>query len=487
MRNNTLIKVLPLVFTMQLSWGQTAAELLEQGVQFQTTEGNLDAAIKEYKAVLKASSQSKRLAAEARYRLAECFQEKGNQARMNDHLKALREEFPSDNKWVVKSLALSALETEFSGKPWKDGRIFLSKAKLPGGKEIGEFILAQRKIKDAPDEVWESIAIRSIGGRSISRTKFSADGYRSLGCRWYMEQMGDVTANYREDGEVVVIDTESKEEKGRYNHAESGKSNLPFFENEVMVQVLRTLNLEIGTKQETIILAALAGASAIPFNLEVTEHVDIETAAGSFSCAKIETNLNQTFYVSREEGREIVRMDMGGVKVNLAKVEEWDVNGTKEYSSENFPFSYSVPGTMIQSSEKDEEKTYKARYWASDFAGRDAVLELKPKDKLDPSVMESSKAYAEHIFNKVKEKGIFDEFNVVVDSWEELEVDGKKFAAAKVHGREGELDTYEYLVTYAEPSAPCALMFYINYAKVDEERALERAREIAKSMKFGTE
>jgi hypothetical protein len=69
--------------TLGVCSAQTAAERLEQGVQLQTTEGNVTAAIEEYKAVLKAAARSHRLAAEARYRLVECFATLGNNQRGN--------------------------------------------------------------------------------------------------------------------------------------------------------------------------------------------------------------------------------------------------------------------------------------------------------------------------------------------------------------------------------------------------------------------
>ena len=109
------------MFTMAPAFSQTAAERLEQGVQLQSTEGNLKGAIAEYEAVLKSAAKSRRLAAEARYRLAECYSKLGKETEMKTHLKALRSDFPSDNKSVIKAESMSpvewAFEWAFEGAP----------------------------------------------------------------------------------------------------------------------------------------------------------------------------------------------------------------------------------------------------------------------------------------------------------------------------------------------------------------------------------
>ncbi|MGC6563990.1 MAG: tetratricopeptide repeat protein [Akkermansiaceae bacterium] len=197
-KTTSLFKVLPVLMSLGMVSGQTAAERLEQGVQLQTAEGDLNAAIEEYKAVLKATAKSQRLAAEARYRLAECFASLGNKELMNAHLKLLREEFPADNKWVVKAATLAPADWEFTARPWKDGQLHIYEIYLPNGTNVGNFLLAERlkdervdgvkvdelstarKVDEGPGgKVWESIVVRAAGGKKsqphrVHRREFAA-------------------------------------------------------------------------------------------------------------------------------------------------------------------------------------------------------------------------------------------------------------------------------------------------------------------------
>lgn len=265
-KTTSLFKVLPVLMSLGMISGQTAAERLEQGVQLQTAEGDLNAAIEEYKAVLKATAKSQRLAAEARYRLAECFASLGNKERMNVHLKLLREEFPADNKWVVKAATLAPADWEFTARPWKDGQLHIYEIYLPNGTNVGNFLLAERlrdervdgvkvdelstarKVDEGPGgKVWESIVVRAAGGRSLSRTEFTEENLLPLKSRWYMGMMGSVDLEFR-DGKVDFYKGDLHELFNNYDHKSSPSASVPLFENEQMIQVLRTLKLEIGTK-----------------------------------------------------------------------------------------------------------------------------------------------------------------------------------------------------------------------------------------------
>ena len=62
------------------------------------------------------------------------------------------------------------------------------------------------------------------------------------------------------------------------------------------------------------------GAVPIGFDMEVTAHEEITVAAGTFRCAKIETNLKQTFYIALDGGKPLVRMDVGPAKIDLVEV-----------------------------------------------------------------------------------------------------------------------------------------------------------------------
>jgi tetratricopeptide (TPR) repeat protein len=478
MKTKQILKVLPVMFTLTAAFGQTAAERLEQGVQLQSAEGDIEGAIAEYKAVLKAAAKSQRLAAEARYRLAECFSQLGNVERMKDHLKALREDFPADNKWVQKAVSMAPKDWAFEGTPWQDGAIHTYEVRIPNGEIMGHFILATRLLEESTER-WESIAIRSAGMRSLSRTIFQGEEYQSQSARWYLENFGDISMSFEKGGKVKIVDTETGADRGSYDHSKSPDPNIPMFENEQAIQILRALKQEVGTKQKTIICAGHNSGMPISFDLEVTDHVEIEVAAGKFSCAKIETSIKQTFYVSRGENRELVRMDMGAAKIDLAKTESWNREEPKKIRSREFGATIILPGTMLHSPPNVDKEVYRVQLWASDFAGTTGLLEINKKSNLVERAQAGSRDYA-----KVLHEGFatnFDEFEVSPE-WDEIGINRVTAVGMKVKAKKGEVIKHAYQVHAVGDDT--AMSFRLEYAKPDEEKAIARAKEIVEKFRW---
>ncbi len=459
---------------------ETAAERLERGVQVQEIDGDLDAAIKEYTAVLRLDEKSKKLAAEARYRLAECYVAKGNFNTARGHVERLRKDFPADDRWVTKATTLFPIETAFSGTPWPDGRSYLYEVSLKSGEKLGTFILAQRKVEDDRGTAWESSWIRAAGNYTLSRSRFLEEGYQPLETRWYFRNMGDVTTKFEKGGPVRLFNAETGEETDTYDHATSSRKQTPLFENEQMAQLIRTLNLKIGTKQDTVLIAAFNGAVPIEFNMEVTAHQEVETPAGTFDCAKIETNLKQTFFISRGKERQIVKLDMGVARVNLMAEDEWDGETARELSSEHHGCAFKIPGPMIAMPPVDNGEVYRIQLWSTDFAGRDGLLEVNLTKNLVEDARKSARAYALKILEGAAKN--LDEWAPVNDSWEEITVGGVKGVALRTKGLMGEIPIHEFQVYVLNGEK--ALSFRFNHAGPEGEEARSRVLEILKSFRW---
>lgn len=485
MKTKQILKIIPVVFTLSSALAQTAAERLEQGVQLQSTEKNYTAAIAEYKEVLKAGAKSERLAAEARFRLVECFSELGNDERAKHHLEALRAGFAADNKWVVKAAAMGPKDWNFEGSPWEDEKLHTYEVKLPNGVVLGHYMMASRLL-NAEARRWEVSAIRSAGGKSVCRTVFNGDSYEAESARWVMDVLGDITMKFGEKGMVKIVDSWDGSKKGLYDHGKSENSQVPMFENEQMMQVIRALKQEVGTKQKSIICVGINGGVSIPFNLEVTGHEEIETTAGKFSCVKIESSIKPVYYVSRGEKRELVRIDMGEVRIDLTKTEDWNVNEPKKLRSREFGATVELPGAMCASPPNVDEEVYRVQLWSSDFAGTWGLLEINKKSNLLPEARKGSREYAKVLHEGFKRTlGGFE----VGDQWDEIEVNGVTAVGMKVNwvgmkGKEkkGELTTYAYQVHAVGDEA--AMSFRLEYAKPDEERAIARAKEIVEGFRW---
>lgn len=460
---------------------ETAAERLERGVQVQQVDGDLDAAIKEYEAVLRLDEKSKKLAAEARYRLAECYQSKGDEEKSREHLEALRSDFPADNIWVERAASLYPVETAFAGTPWPDGRRYLYSVTLKNGDKIGTMAVAQVRKDTRQGVVWESYWVRAAGNYSLSQTRFLEKGYRPLESRWYFRTMGDRITKFEKGGMVRLINAETGKETDTYDHTQGRYTQTPLFENEQMALLMRALDQEIGTKQKTVLIASLNGAVPIEFNMEVTGHIEVEVPAGTFDCTKIETNLKQTFYVGRGEDRPIVMMDMGVAKVSLAEEGEWDGTTPRKLTSENLGCSFVVPGPMLAMPPVDNEEIYRIQLWSTDFAGRDGLLEVNQTANLTESARESARTFAEEILEGAAKNN--DEWAALEDSWEEVAVDGVKGVALRAAGRNGEVPVHEFQVYVIAENQ--ALSFRLNHAGPEHEAARIRAMELLKTFRWG--
>jgi len=210
----------------------------------------------------------------------------------------------------------------------------------------------------------------------------------------------------------------------------------------------------------------------------VTDHVDLEVGGGKFSCAKIETNMNQTFYISRGEGREIVRMELGAVNVDLISSEEWNINKSRKLKSKELGVTIDLPGAMLHTPVITNEDIplltsdsgmtvssgyiYKIHMFASDFAGTDGVLEIQKNDRLD-KVSSEIKLSAEAI-----------EFGRKIDGVDAIFTKSKK---TKIGG------TTHFYQVYSS-NGELSLSFRLNYAKRDEDRAMVRVKEILKGFRW---
>lgn len=84
--------------------GQTSAELLQNGIYAQETEGNLDNAILIYRQIVNSAPSQRDVAAQAQYRLAQALLQKGNLTEASREFERLARDY-ADYGSLVSSLA----------------------------------------------------------------------------------------------------------------------------------------------------------------------------------------------------------------------------------------------------------------------------------------------------------------------------------------------------------------------------------------------
>ena len=459
MNKKILIKTLPFLFSLNVSFAQTAAERLEHGVQLQTVEGDPSAAILEFKEVIKEGARTNRAAAEARFRLAECFAALGNVKQRDYHLAKLREDFPDDQKWVKRAMTAFPERHHFTAQPWQDDELWTYEAVM-NGKVVpgGQFVMALRKQVGG---AWESSIVRSFGGSGLSRAVFSEDGMRSIYSRWFMSVPGG-----------MVLD-------GSIQGADFKANQIPTFENEHMVQLVRALDQKIGTEQQTLVVPAYDKNQIIPFTLKVVAHEDVETKAGTFKCAKVETSLNQTFYISQEDDCKLVRIDFGMVQMDLLSVEKWQQEESRVLSSQNLGITYEIPGLVLHTPVVDTKEVYREQIWMSDFNGIHGLVEVNLKENLTEKARESSEAFAQVILASFEKS--YKELEVE-EEWASFKLDGADAVGVYLKHKKGFKSVCEYHIFAVGEEV--ALSYRLTYDADGKEGATERTHQILDTFRW---
>lgn len=458
MNQKILIKTLPFLFSLNVSFAQTAAERLEQGVQYLTVEGDPSAAILEFKEVVKEGARTNRAAAEARFRLAECFAALGNAKQRDYHLAKLREDFPADQKWVKKALTAFPERYHFATQPWQDDELWTFEAVMDGEVLPGQYVMALRQQVGG---AWESCMVRSLGGAGLSRSVFSEDGMRSIYSRWFMDVSGGMIL----DGSIQGSDIKA--------------NTIPTFENDHIVQLLRALDQKIGTEQKTLVVMAYDTNVTIPFSLKVVSHEEVETKAGTFTCAKIETSLNQTFYISQEDDRKLVKIDFGTIQMDLLRVEKWQRDAPRALSSENLGVTYEIPGLVLHTPVVDSKDVYREQIWMSDFNGIHGLIEVNLRKNLMEEAGESSEAFAQFILASLEKSRKELE---VEDERVSFKLDGVDAVGVYLKHNKGLKSVHEYHVFAV--GEKLALSYSLTYDADGEEGATERTHQILDTFRW---
>lgn len=159
---------------------ESASVLLQKGIFTEETEGNLDAAIKIYEQIATEAAANRAVVVQAQYRLAVCYQKKGDEAQAITILKGILVQFPTDVALSQKAQALLA----GLGQPASEA-VTVRKIPLPPGWVIsvsssGRFLAYMPKgSKDlvvyeiATGKSWA--AIKGKGDKYIENAEFSPE------------------------------------------------------------------------------------------------------------------------------------------------------------------------------------------------------------------------------------------------------------------------------------------------------------------------
>ena len=414
---------------MTIAWatGPAAAaspsELLQKAIYTEETVGDLDEAMKLYEQVIAEGKAGQEAAAQAQYRLALCYEKKGRDTDAKAAFEKLIENYPNAKGLVAEARKhLPSKELKLLPAPWQLGERMQLNMKLPTGVDIGTMIYM---VDGAEHDGTEVLRCSTRGlvtvsdANSYSEVFCEPESFQPIKSFWKHSQLGEATAVYGDTSAVITVVGKDKTFTIDFTP--------PVFDNEQGVELFRRLPLAVGYKTTISIITSLGG-NKIELPVSVSGIETITVPAGTFECYKLELGLvNQTFWISTDEHRYVVRFAAGGVTADLAKVWQAHAESTEKVSGNDFSFTL-PPGWMACRASKTLRGVEGTEVFLLDPRA-DALgqIEVRPKRTLKPDERQSSKAWTESVNNEFK--NVYPDFTLREPAFRDVEVGGKKATA----------------------------------------------------------
>ena len=319
----------------------TTSELLEEAVFQEETVGDLDAAIEIYQRIADHARARRPLTARALYRLYRCLDRKGEDLQATLVLGRLRNEYPDYEEILAGETEDLPRSLLLEPAPWPEDEVQVLVVRLAAGTELGPLITsAHRSVVDG-DEVWR-LGVRRFYGSPENQGNTVIEARRSdftpVRTRFFRHQIGRFEVDYL-PGEVVFHTL--GEEGGRRDR--TLKVGRPVYDSEMLFHLLRRLPLEVGYKTAVPVISILG--EMVDLTVEVTSREEVEVAAGTFECFRLEMPLAaQTHYISTGPRRELVQIEAPGLTVQLAETFEQRPDEPFTYRDSELGYAVTVPG-----------------------------------------------------------------------------------------------------------------------------------------------
>jgi hypothetical protein len=374
----------------------TPGELLQKAIYTEETVGDLDAAMKLYEQVISEGKSANEAAAQAQFRLALCLEKKGRDAEAQAAFKAVIENFPNSKELVEQARRHLPSDIKLLPAPWKMGERMQLAMKLPGGLNVGTMIYmvdaAERDGK--PITRCSTRGVVTINGAlSNSWVECETDSFKPFESFWKHSLLGEATAKYGDTS--ATIHAAGRQDPFTLDFTP------PAFDNEQACELFRRLPLEVGFKKTITIIASLGG-SVIPLGVEVTGKETLTVPAGTFECYKLALSIGQTFYVSTDEHRYVVRFVAGGVTADLTKV--WQADPEKGETVSGDGFSLTLPPNWLAYQQQQDDPGRYAIVLLDPSGIASSEMGVRPTSSLNESDRASTKAWTESFVKKMKER-----------------------------------------------------------------------------------
>jgi tetratricopeptide (TPR) repeat protein len=423
-----LVSTITVLGCCQTALGASPSETLEKGVYSEETKGDLDEALKLYEQVISDAKGSQTVAAQAQYRLGVCYYKKKNFAEATAAFEKLVKDFPDQKDLIAKANEYLATSSALMPAPWVDGEELHLDVKLAGGLKIGTVCYSVSSGETNGQKIWRLCSRTSAGAQSVSRVEVEADSFKPIHSRWKHMLLGDVDAAY--GSAKAELRTAGKD--GVKNMDLNGA----VLDNEEYIEWMRRLPLAEGYQNSARVLSSLGGA-LVTVKASVSGPEKLDVPAGSFDCYKVELNIGQTFWISSDAHRYIVKFEGGGAVAELASVRQQKAGAPVTYQDATEKFTLSAPeGWAFDRIDPPGGSGHSVAFVDPEAVAISGV-EIKRTDKIPEEKRKSLRAWAESEAQEAA--GAYKDFKVRTDSWGERTVGGQaavSFIADYTAGKE---------------------------------------------------
>ena len=391
------------------------SELLEKGIYAQDTKGDIDSAIAIYQQLVAEQDINRSLAAQAQFRLAQCYQKENRTVEATAAFQKLVHDYPNETNLVAQARAYLPSGLTFGPVPWVDGERLQMNVLLASGAEIGVVEYRADLVPQAGgSNIWRvGCRMMAAGVQSVSSVDVDAETFRPITGHWKHSMLGEITTTYSAD--QVQVQRVGK------TQPETIPVDGPVYDNEEVVQAIRRLPLQVGYKTTMPVVAALAGGTEISIGVEVPVKEMVETAAGKFNCLKVHLNINQDFWCSDDAHRYLVKFEAGGVSAELTSIAQHRPGEAVAFHDAETGVLFTAPADWIvwRATHGQPEGQVLIRTLDPGADTADGGMRLFATDTLSDKARQSARAWMDE--DLLKNKKVI----VRPDSWKSFTIDGR--------------------------------------------------------------
>ena len=435
---------------------------MEKGIYTEETKGDVEAAIAIYQQLVAEAKAGQSLAAQAQFRLGQCFLKKNRTAEATAAFEKLIADFPGEKELVAKAREHLPSDIVLGPVPWVDGEREQLTLTLASGLVIGTMETRADLVDANGAKVWRVGRRMSGGGEMFSSVDVDAETFQPLTSYWKHTLLGEAAAVYKTGG--VEITAAGKEPK-------TIPADKTLYDNEECFHLPRRLPLQVGYKTTIPVMATLVGGGIIPLGVEVVKKETVEVPAGKFDCFKLELSIGQTLWYSDDAHRYLVKFEGGGAVGSLASVSQRKPGAAGPFRDDTLGVSFTAPADWIffrPGSRSGKREPIELRDPAGDL--EEGQLALVRTDSLTPVEKQSSRVWAETRFKENMTKELKDA-KIRPESWRSMSLGGRSGVSYVADFVQGDKPRVAFVVHVLGPKTSEAFQMACAPEKFDELKA----------------